>query len=325
MEQKSNNWKKISVVVMAYNRDSYLEQALTSLVKQTLEREFFEVIVIKNFSTERIEKMISDQKFRTIIIERPLSAPEMLSIAIKEARNDIISFLEDDDLFEPDKLKRVFDLFNSDYDLVFHRNSVKIFFTGNGNYSKTRTGNHCLETPIKMKGPNYSKELAYYSAAFSLSSMSILKSIIDIDRFENLLTNQDMFILFNALVTKRTILLDSMVLTRSRVHDTNVSVNLDKEAWTKFICKYGETYYQIRDMIKGNNETEKLLKIYMAYALLELHTIRKEISQIFFHDFPIIFFYWLPFALAYDPARIAYAFLDISKLINRQFRLNPFR
>ena len=324
MEKKNNNYKKISVVVMAYNRDTYLEEALTSIVNQTLEREFFEVIVIKNFTSERLEKMISNQKFQHILIERPVSAPEMLSLAIKQARNDIMSFLEDDDLFEPDKLKRVFDLFNSDEDLVFHRNSVKIFFSGRGNHSQTIIRNHRPETPIKMKG-NYSKKLVYYGAAFSLSSMSILKSVIEIDHLENLLTNQDMFILFNALHTKRTILLDSMVLTRSRVHDTNVSVNLNIEAGIKFIHKYGETYYQISDMIKGNSEIEKLLKIYMIPALLELHTIRKEISQIFLHDFPILVFYWLPFALAYDPARIVYAFSKMATVINRQLRPSLIR
>ena len=321
MEKKNNNCKKISVVIMAYNRDNYLEEALESVVNQTLEREFFEVIVINNFTSERLEKIISSQRFQHILIERPVSAPEMLSLAIKQARNDIISFLEDDDLFEPDKLKRVFDLFNSDEDLVFHRNSVKIFFSGRGNYSKTIIRVHSPDTPIRMKG-NYSKKLVYYGAGFSLSSMSILKSVIDIDRFQNLLTNQDMFILFNALHTKRTILLDSMVLTRSRVHDTNVSVNLNNEAWIKFIRKYGETYFQIRDMIKGNREIEKLLKIYMIYPLLELHTVRKEISQIFLHDFPIVTFYWLPFALVYDPVRIVYAFSKVARLIYRQLLPN---
>lgn len=310
MDQKINNYKKISVIVMAYNRDIYLEDALKSIVIQTLEREFFEVIVIKNFTTSRLEKIISDQKFRSIIIERPVSAPEMLTIAIDQARNDIISFLEDDDLFEPDKLRRVFDVFNSEEDLVFHRNSVNIFFSGHANKSETVIRNPVLERPIEIKGPNYSKKIVYYNAAFNLSSMSILKSVIEIHHFERLSTNQDMFFLFNALHTKRTILLDSMVLTKTRIHETNVSVNLNNETKVKFIQKYAETYYQIGNMIKGNKKIEKLLKIYMINVLIDLHIMRREISQLFLYDFPIIIFYWLPFVLAYDPTRIVKAFLN---------------
>jgi glycosyltransferase involved in cell wall biosynthesis len=45
----TSNAPLITVILTAYNRRRYLEEAINSTLNQTLSKEFYEVIVIKNF------------------------------------------------------------------------------------------------------------------------------------------------------------------------------------------------------------------------------------------------------------------------------------
>jgi Glycosyl transferase family 2. len=55
----------ISVIVTAYNRRRYLPFALRSLEAQTLPRDRFEVIVVKNFDDKESDDIISRNAGRT--------------------------------------------------------------------------------------------------------------------------------------------------------------------------------------------------------------------------------------------------------------------
>ena len=50
----------ISVIVTAYNRKEFLLQAVSSALRQTLPREYYEVIVVKNFEDEEIDRQLGD-------------------------------------------------------------------------------------------------------------------------------------------------------------------------------------------------------------------------------------------------------------------------
>ncbi|EQD28177.1 cell wall biosynthesis glycosyltransferase, partial [mine drainage metagenome] len=45
----------ISVIITAYQRKNYLLDALNSAVNQTLDRKYYEIIVVKNFSDSEID------------------------------------------------------------------------------------------------------------------------------------------------------------------------------------------------------------------------------------------------------------------------------
>jgi Glycosyl transferase family 2. len=42
----------ISVIITAFNRDTFLKDAIESALKQTLDKKVYEVIVVKNFDWE---------------------------------------------------------------------------------------------------------------------------------------------------------------------------------------------------------------------------------------------------------------------------------
>ena len=312
--------KKISVIIMAYNRDTYLEDAIRSVINQTLDRKFFEVIVIKNFRSERIDKVIEKENFCNIMVEKPTLAPEMLSIGVEHASNEIITFLEDDDLFYPDKLLRTISFFNdSKKEVVFHHNEAKIFYESPTTERSVKFREKPKLGEVKfLTGPKFDYEVVFYDIGFNLSSMSLLKSEIRLNHFKTLLTNQDMFILFCALISGKTLVLDNAILTKSRVHSGNVSVNLSPERANNFNLKYAYTFYQISEMIKFEEPIVRILKLYMVGPLIEYHIHRKEINKIITHDIPSIIKIKLPYILAYDPTLLIGAFKNLSGMIVRK-------
>ncbi|MGC9113386.1 glycosyltransferase family A protein [Acidilobus sp.] len=55
----------ISVIVTAYNRKQYLPYALRSLESQSLSKDRFEVIVVKNFEDKESDKIIRRNGWKT--------------------------------------------------------------------------------------------------------------------------------------------------------------------------------------------------------------------------------------------------------------------
>lgn len=111
----------ISVVITAYKRKEFLLEALKSAVNQTLKRDKYEIICIKNFKDIKIDNYL---KYNNIINiagkEKPIG--EWLYLATKKARGEIIVFLDDDDLFSKDKLEMIYFYF-SKYAIGFYHNS----------------------------------------------------------------------------------------------------------------------------------------------------------------------------------------------------------
>ena len=114
---------KVSVIVIAHNRREYILQALMSISKQTLPREMYEVIVVKNFRDIETDNYIVSNKYSNFYTEAE-DAGHKMAIGISNAKGDIISFLEDDDLFEPTKLETIISYFLVDKDLCFLHNSM---------------------------------------------------------------------------------------------------------------------------------------------------------------------------------------------------------
>ncbi len=50
----------ISVIITAYNRKEFILEALQSAVNQTLKRDKYEIICIKNFKDAKIDRYIKD-------------------------------------------------------------------------------------------------------------------------------------------------------------------------------------------------------------------------------------------------------------------------
>ena len=102
--------------------------AVRSVLNQTLSRSEYEIIVIKNFNEELIDRFLLENGVKSIEAQSDTTG-KWFEIALENSTGSIIAFLDDDDVFAPDKLTRVklafYDCPTLDY---FHNNSDR--FTG---------------------------------------------------------------------------------------------------------------------------------------------------------------------------------------------------
>jgi glycosyltransferase involved in cell wall biosynthesis len=125
----------ISVIITAYNRREFLLNAIKSALNQTLSKDRYEIIVIKNFNDDKIDDCINKNNIKNILIDGTLG--EFLYKAINESHGNILSFLDDNDLFLNNKLEYVYNLFKNDNNLVYYHNLPK-FIDESGNTIKKK-------------------------------------------------------------------------------------------------------------------------------------------------------------------------------------------
>lgn len=92
-----------SVIVIGYRRPLLIRDAIESIVEQTIRRSAFELVVITDYEDDWIDRNCSMLGGVHTVMEGTVGA--FLAAAIRQARGAILCFLDDDDMFHPDKLK----------------------------------------------------------------------------------------------------------------------------------------------------------------------------------------------------------------------------
>ena len=135
---------QVSIIVPAYNAELYVGRCLRSLLKQTLDVDNYEIIVINDCSTDNTKQVINPFIGDINYLEnnKKLGLPETLNTGIKNAKGQFIIRVDADDYVHWDFLKILsmhlqlnlsIDAIACDYLLVDnHQNSYK----------------NCLEKPI---------------------------------------------------------------------------------------------------------------------------------------------------------------------------------
>ncbi|MGC9113444.1 glycosyltransferase family A protein, partial [Acidilobus sp.] len=109
----------------------YLPYALRSLESQSLSKDRFEVIVVKNFEDPTSDEIIRRNGWKNIVTDVvPLGGK--IAIGLEEVRGEVVTFLEDDDMYREDRLEKVYTTFKSIPDVVYFYNSQK-FIDERGN------------------------------------------------------------------------------------------------------------------------------------------------------------------------------------------------
>jgi len=105
-----NQNPEVSVIVANYNHAQYIEQAVKSILGQTLEN--WEMIIIDDASTDGSQDMISElekldkQRIRAIYQKENKGKWSVLNAAIAEAKSPLITLQDADDACTVDRLLR---------------------------------------------------------------------------------------------------------------------------------------------------------------------------------------------------------------------------
>ncbi|MDT7867516.1 MAG: glycosyltransferase [Acidianus sp.] len=121
----------ISVIITAYNRRRYLPFALRSIEAQTLPRDKFEVIVVKNFDDKDSDDIISRNGWKEVYNDESYQGKFYLA-GLEEVSGEVVTFLDDDDVYVPERLEAIYKAFTSYDRLVYFHNSWAVI-DENGN------------------------------------------------------------------------------------------------------------------------------------------------------------------------------------------------
>ena len=111
--------QKVSVIIPTYNSARYLPEAIESVLAQTYRD--YEIIVIDDGSKDNTKEVVGPYRDRITYLEGDNAGPsEARNRGIRASSGPYVAFLDADDLWYPDKLKRQLEVFseNRDYDLV---------------------------------------------------------------------------------------------------------------------------------------------------------------------------------------------------------------
>ncbi len=99
----------VSVIIPTYNRSNYLPEAIESVLNQTYRN--FEIIVVDDGSTDCTRDVVKryEEKVR-YVYQKNSGLPSALNTGIKNSKGRYLAFLDDDDLWKDEMLKRTVEM-----------------------------------------------------------------------------------------------------------------------------------------------------------------------------------------------------------------------
>jgi glycosyltransferase involved in cell wall biosynthesis len=143
MTVESDSIPKVSVCVVTYNQEAFIEECLSSIVTQQTNFPF-EVIVSDDASTDRTEAIVQafvkshPTQVRLIRLERNIGASANYLAAHKAANGDYVAHMDGDDVMLPGRLQKQADFLDRFPDCVFVGSNAIEFGT-------ERNGDHRFE------------------------------------------------------------------------------------------------------------------------------------------------------------------------------------
>lgn len=257
----------ISVIVLAHDRDRFVLEAVRSAARQTLENDKYEVLVVKNFQDARLDSQIADVGAKPILCE---AAPLAIKVAagVRESRGEVIAFLEDDDLYEPTRLDRVYHEFSSCSRLGLFHNRFS-YIDGNGQpipgdqvraFALRRVRGSKRRLVESQHEWRQSRKFAQDFPDFNLSSVAVRRAVADVafPYFSRISATVDTLLFFAAIATQSWIVLDGSPLTRYRVHEANTTLSGSGGVEQRilrlqnFALTTDKDYRVIRDFVLGS-------------------------------------------------------------------------
>lgn len=111
----------VSVVIPTYNRARALAVALDSVRNQTYGE--WETLVVDNSSVDNTREIIrkaNDSRIRYFSIQNNGVIAASRNLGLRQAKGELVAFLDSDDCWTPDKLKRSVLKLQEGFDIVYH-------------------------------------------------------------------------------------------------------------------------------------------------------------------------------------------------------------
>ncbi len=246
--------KKISVIVPVYNVESYLEYCVQSVLHQT--RQDFELLLIDDGSTDGsgilCDRLARENPDRVCVLHQKNQGPLASRMAgIRQARGEVLVFLDSDDSLRPDALQQIDACFSE------HNCDLVLFDAGPCPDYPTMSLVHQMEADRLYQGD--SKKLLYEKLIIGQIPNSVCLKAVKRDRItETEVLNrlgsvkhgEDLLMTAHLLTVCETIVYISEDLYRYRIRPGSAvhSLNLQRTASVKAVHTALESYIEKWEM-----------------------------------------------------------------------------
>ncbi len=141
---------KISVIMSVYNGETYLEEAVESVINQTFKE--WELIIINDCSTDSTAQILEefakkDERVKVYPNEVNLKLPTSLNKAISLSSGKYIARMDADDICLPERLEKQYKFMEENPDIAL--SSCRFMTVKNGVYASGGAGGRCDFDAIK--------------------------------------------------------------------------------------------------------------------------------------------------------------------------------
>jgi glycosyltransferase involved in cell wall biosynthesis len=274
-----NSKPLVSVVVITYNQEKYIRQALDSFIAQQTNFPF-EVVIGDDCSTDTTADIIKEYAAKYPDIFRPIYRKKNLGAAnnsiqtLKEARGKYIALCEGDDFWtDNNKLQDQVDFLekNKEYSLCFH--TVKVFYENNEE-KETIWPNLQVEDPAKINTIELLKEnfIPTNSVMYRRQSYeSLPNNIMPLDWYLHLYHAQFGKIGF---VDK--------TMSAYRRHSNGVwwdSYNDQNSLWNKYGLAFVSMHIELLKICGNNKQQEEIIYNNISSAVINIARADKELKE----------------------------------------------
>lgn len=215
--------KIISVVVVAHGREKFLPEAINSIMNQSCDAQGIEIVIVSDFYPGFIDKLQTEIPIIHVVTDK-ITLMEKILLGMHRSNGKYVAFLEDDDTFKPDKIKKLLSTLEEDGDIVYVHNSQKVMD------SSSRILNHNFRTNTEerinfqpdLTSKREMKNILGKSPDFNLSSICVRRDIFlkTLDRMPVIVDAVDTLFFHIALSSNKKIVLLPDPLTNYRFHES---------------------------------------------------------------------------------------------------------
>lgn len=230
------NTETITVMVLSHNRKHLVIDALKSAISQDYPTEKIQILLVKSYRDHKVDNFAMSNGVE-ILNENAKSLGVKIGKGLEKAVGNYIAFLDDDDFWKPDKLKRAAEFVNQGRFSYYHSNQE--FVDENGialdrdsilkevdEMDKAGVLKFNKKDPKQVLNRLFSLNPDFNSSSMVVKKSALLKHKELIESFDTAL---DTLIFYLSLAAGGDIVLDNEKKTYYRLHNRNVSSAGSKE------------------------------------------------------------------------------------------------
>ena len=264
------NTPLFSVIICDHDRKQYIKDAVRSVLTQNISRSMFEVLVVKNYMDEDIDRYLFNNDVRSVFT-KDTSLAQKMARGIENSDGSYICFLDDDDLFAPEKLSRITKFIEKHNRLSFyHDSAIRINEAGkiNSRSSSKDFSPIVVSDPIELKRNMH--RLLHHRIDWYASMMCISREVVlhNKDVLSNSSASADRLLFLIGISYGGVVVFDFEPNTYYRLHQSLTTTFLPFE---DFMSKRANFYKNSLQSFKAayssfkNTNSEEILEMFLVH------------------------------------------------------------